>query len=157
MTRSLRCPHVRTKPARLSFGSMSALRCCPMPIPPARWHEIALLEVVEIFSACDHFAHTISEGDCPISSAGKMNSTAGRTTSWTTAVLPEPPCPMSSKLKHWRCASGTPDRSSSQTALHARANCDKNNVWSRFRGRGVRTPVCGSSKPTSKRSARCLT
>ena len=60
-----------------------------MPIEAARWQVAALWVSVEIISACDHFAQTMSVASWP-----KRKSGVGNIMSWTTAVLPDPPCPI---------------------------------------------------------------
>ena len=53
------------------------------------------------------------------SKPGKRKSMVCSTMSCTTAVLPEPPCPMGRMLKVCRCFIGASFCSSSQTALQA--------------------------------------
>ena len=68
----------------------------------------------------------------------------GKTISGMSAILPEPPCPISSIWNVRRFVQGTPFCSSSHTTLQASANWARKSVWSHLSVRGMRSFVMGS-------------
>ena len=103
------------------MACMSRFRTDPGRMPAAWWQVTPLCTSVEMFSACAHEAHTISEEVGSGISGGKMKSITGNTISCTIAVLPEPPCPMSRICFVFLRSTGMSSRSSFQAASHASA------------------------------------